>query len=331
MRSVAGLPVRGLVRTCRHEHAEWDRELSAWQAPRGVTIVTFRPDGQVSEGESHNHDGSLSRWAHTYDHQGRLVEVQSWTNDGPRSRVLHAYDSAGRPTVNTYVAPDGTQREGETYSYDTAGRKTTMVFIPDQETRARPSAVVVAYGIDDDADEGHFYDANHRLIRRLVRSRGQDGRVFREVLYFGGETFHDLPGDFDKIPPEERAGMATLVAQLFTDWAFASVDYTYDAKGRLVDETRRMGSLAEDRRTLRYDDRDDPIEEITEHHSRSANLAEGGVVHTTEDAPQELQTRFEYQYDDRGNWTEQITWNRADSRTDFQRSLITRRTITYYG
>ena len=67
------------------------------------------------------------------------------------------------------------------------------------------------------------------------------------------------------------------------------------------------------------------------HHSRSANLDEGGVVHTTEDAPQEQHTRFEYQYDDRGNWTEQITWSRIDPQSDFQGSGITRRTITYYG
>ena len=131
MRNVAGLPVRGPVRTCRHEHAEWDRDLSAWQAPRGVTIVTFRPDGQVSEGESHNHDGSVSRWVHAYDGEGRLVEVQSWRNDGPRSRVLHACDSAGRPTVNTHIAPDGTQREIETYFLCSAGRKTLTLFLPD--------------------------------------------------------------------------------------------------------------------------------------------------------------------------------------------------------
>lgn len=332
MRSVAGLPVRGPVRTCRHEHAEWDRELGDWQAPRGVTIVTFRPDGQVSEGESHNHDGSVSRWAHAYDHEGRLVEVQSWTNDGPRSRVLHAYDSAGRPAVNTHVAPDGTRRESQTYSYDSAGRKTTTVFIPDRETRALLSAVVVAYGIDEEADEGQFYDANHRLMHRITRSRDQVGRVLREVVVLGGETpFGDFQGELAKVPLEERAKMAALVEQLFAGQTFASVEYTYDERGRISERTMRMWSLSEDRTAYRYGDRDDPIEEITVHHSRSANLDEGGVMHTTEDAPREQHTRFEYQYDDYGNWTEQITCSRTDTDSDFLRSCITRRTITYYG
>ena len=333
MRSVAGLPVRGPVRTCRHEHAEWDRELGDWQAPRGVTIVAFRPDGQVSEGESHNHDGSVSRWAHTYDDGGRLVEVQSWTNDGPRSRVLQAYDSAGRPTVTTRVTADGTQGEAETYSYDSAGRKTTTVFLSDLRTLGAEVGVVVGFGIgDDDADEGIFYDANHRLIRRFVRSRDHDGRVIREVVHFGEETpFPDFRGVLDKVPAEEHARMATLLAQVFADRTFVTVDYTYDERGRTLERTTRIGSLSEERTIFRYDDRDDPVAEISEHHSRSANLDEGGVMHTTEDAPREQHTRFDYQYDDHGNWTEQTSWSRTDPETDFQRTVRTRRTITYYG
>ena len=94
----------------------------------------------------------------------------------------------------------------------------------------------------------------------------------------------------------------------------------------------RMGSLSEDRTAYRYGDRDDPIEEITVHHSRSANLDEGGLMHTTEDdAAGTTHALRCNQYDDHGNWTEQTTWSRADPGTDFQRSVKTRRTITYYG
>jgi hypothetical protein len=68
---------------------------------------------------------------------------------------------------------------------------------------------------------------NQRLIHRVVRSRDQDGRVLRVAVYFGGETpFPDFPGALDKVPPEERAKMATLVAQLFADRTFASIAYT---------------------------------------------------------------------------------------------------------
>jgi YD repeat-containing protein len=333
MRSVAGFALIGPVRTCRHEHAEWDQELGAWQALRGVTIVTFRPDGQVSEGESHNHDGSVSRWAHTYDHQGRLVEVQSWTNDGPRSRVLHAYDSAGRPTINTHVAPDGTRREGETYSYDSAGRKTLTFFLPDLRILGREGSVAVGIGFgDDDADEGLFYDTNHQLIHRMARSRDQDGRVLREIVELSGETpFGNFQGDLGKVPVEDRAKVAALAAQLFADGTFVTVDYTYDERGRTLERMMRMGGLSEERTTFRYDDRDDPTDEVSEHHSRSADIDDGGMVHTKEDTPRRQHTRYEYQYDDGGNWIERITWSRIDPQAGFQRSGITRRTITYYG
>ena len=333
MRSVAGFPVRGPVRTCRHEDAEWDRELGDWQAPRGATIVTFRPDGQVSEGESQNHDGSVSRWAHSYDHEGRLVEVQSWMNDGPRSRVLHAYDSMGRPTINTHVAPDGTEREGETYSYDSAGRKTLTFFLPDLGTLGPAAGVVVGVGLgDDDVDEGIFYDASHQLMRRITRSRDQAGRVLREVVVLGGEApFGDFQGELDKVPAEEHARMATLLAQVFADRTFVTVDYTYDERGLTLERTTRMGSLSEERTTFRYDDRDDPVAEISEHHSRSADIDDAGLVHTKEETARGQHTRFEYQYDDHGNWTERITWSRIDLQADFQRSGMTRRTIAYYG
>ncbi len=335
MSEVAGVKVRGPVQTCRHEVSEWDRERETWRAPQFLTIVTFRPDGQVSEGESHNSNGSIARWAHAYDDEGRLTEVRLWTDDGPRSSVVHAYDQAGRSTGSMHVAPDGTRREAEICNYDSAGRKTKTIFLPDLGTSQPGTQVaVVGYGIDDDSDdtdEAVFYDVNQRLIHRVVRSRDQDGRVLRVAVHFGGETpFPDFPGALDKVPPEERAKMATLIAQLFADRTFASIDYAYDDKGRVVEKTMRMGALSEERTTSRYNDRDDPIDEISEHHSRSAGMDGDGVVQTTEEAPRTQHTRFDYQYDDYGNWTERVVWSRIDESSDFQRSNVMRRTITYY-
>ena len=205
--------------------------------------------------------------------------------------------------------------------------------VPSRFATLETAYVAVGIGLgDDDADEGIFYDANHQLIRRITRSRDQDGRVLREIVVLGGDMpFSDFQGELGKVPVEECAKITALVAQLFADRTFASVDYPYDATRRILEQMMRMGSLSEERTIYRYDDRDDPIEEIDEHHSRSANLDEEGLVHTTDDAPQEQRTRFEYQHHDHGNWTERITWSRTDPRTDFQRSGIARRTITYYG
>jgi hypothetical protein len=333
MRNVGGLPVNGPVRTYRHEYAEWDREPGAWKPPSGVTIVTFRPDGQVIESQTHLHDGSIARRACAYDDEGRLVDEQSWTNDSETHHVLHAYDAAGRPTVRTHVAPDGTRREGETFTYDQAGHRTLTVVLPDLRTSGLDGSIGVGIGLgEDDVDEGVFYDANQRLMHRVTRSRDQEGRVLREVVELGGETpFGDFHGGLDEVPVEERARMAGLVAQVFADRTFASVEYAYDGKGRILQRTTRMGSLSEERTIYHYGDRDDPIEEISEHHSRRANLDEGGLVHTSEDAPQRHHSRFEYVYDDHGNWTERIVSVRSDSLPGFERTGITRRTLTYFG
>ena len=248
--------------------------------------------------------------------------------------MLHAYDQAGRRTGSVHVAADGTRRDAEIYGYDGAGRKTKTLFLPDPGT-LDPGMLVVGYGIGDDSDdtdEAFFHDANQRLIHRVVRSRDQAGRVLSLVVHFGGETpFPDFPGELGKVPPEEHARMATLLAQVFADRTFARTDYTYDEKGRLMERTMRMGGLSEHRTTSRYNDHDDPTDEISEDHSRGASMDSDGVVHTSDERSEAQHTRFDYQYDDHGNWTERIVWSRIEERAEFLRSNVIRRTITYYG
>src|SRR5688572_7661909 len=89
--------MHGPVRTLREEFAEWNPDLGEWQPPRGLTIVTFRPDGQLGESEYHNPDGSVVRHTRVYNDSRRVTEDQSWTNDVLTNRVLHLYDVAGRP------------------------------------------------------------------------------------------------------------------------------------------------------------------------------------------------------------------------------------------
>jgi hypothetical protein len=87
MTDLAEWKVRGPVRTLRREFAEWDPANDTWQAPRGVTVVAFRSDGQLIEAEFHNPDGSVARRARAYDDSGRLVEAEFWADGGPR-RIL---------------------------------------------------------------------------------------------------------------------------------------------------------------------------------------------------------------------------------------------------
>ena len=81
-----------------------------------------------------------------------------------------------------------------------------------------------------------------------------------------------------------------------------------------MERTTRMGGLSEQRTTFRYNDHDDPTDEISEDHSRGASMDSDGVVHTSDERSEAQHTRFDYQYDDHGNWTERIVWSRIDER-----------------
>ena len=346
MTDLAEWKVRGPVRTLRREFAEWDPANEAWQAPRGVTVVTFRPDGQLSEAEFHNPNGSVARRARAYDEVGRLVGAEFWSDGGPRSRIRYYYDAAGRSSRTVNVTPDGTEHDVETCHYDDAGRKTKVQYLavprPNTEISyavegtehafAAPGATTSTVVYDDRElpAEVTFHDANHAIVRRIVLSRDGDGHLMTEAVYFGGEAFADLPAAIDDAPAEERVQLAALLANVFADRTFSTTTYRYDEVGRLQERTMRMGSLSEERTTFRYDDKDNPIEEISESHSRDIHLDDAGAVQAREEEPRVRHVRFEYQYDAQGNWTEQTVWIRTDSQLEYRCSNIERRAITYY-
>jgi hypothetical protein len=350
MGDVAGWKVRGPVRTLRKEHAEWDPSREVWGAPRGVSIVTFRSDGQTSESESHNADGSVFRSVYAYDEAGRVIEEQSGTDRGPTRRLVHSYDALGRPTQSVKVAPDGTRRQIDTWQYDSAGRKSKVTFLtvdqPDipvpifcygvegtEIAYGAPGAatLTIAYDEHGRSSEGSFHDANGGLVRRIVFTRDEEGRLLTEVVYFGGETpFPGLVTHNESVPVEERANLAELLTMVFADQVFSSTTYAYDEKGRLMERTIRMGNLSEGRTTYRYDDNDNVIAEISEDQHREMHVDTDGVLRAGEDAHLGQQNRFDYLYDAHGNWTERVVWSRTGSQPEFRRSNIERRAITYY-
>lgn len=347
MSDVAKWKLRGPVQTLRTEVAEWDPDRDAWQSPRGVSTVTFRPDGQVSEGESHNPDGSVARWARVYDEDDRMIEEQSWRDDGPRSRVVYSYDALGRPAAAQGLAVDGTRRETERCRYDSAGRKTKVTLLPHELTDIRihyavegteyaygaPGAVALTVAHDDRglSTEASFHDAIGGLVRRIVFSRDHDGRLLTEVVHFDGERpFPELP-PADNVPLEERASMAATLKMAFAGQVLCKTAYAYDTKARLLERTTYIGSLSEERTIFEYDDYDDPIAETSSSRNYRVELDDDGVVRTTEEEPRvEQHNRYDYQYDSRGNWTERVVSYRIGSQPEFQRSNVERRTITYY-
>jgi YD repeat-containing protein len=353
MRDLDPWDLHGPVRALRTHFAEWNPDTGDWWPLRSRAVASFRPDGQLNESEYHNPDGSVVRHVRVYDEIGRLTEEQWWANERLTNRALHTYDVDGRPASSRTVAADGTEREAELCRYDDVGRKTKVVFlsVPESSTASCPtSSCAMHYGVEgSDAayaapgattstttyderelpSEVSFHDANGTRIFRVMFSRDADGRVQSERMQFERpETFFRSPADVN-VPTDERESLAEILTAAFEDRTLSLATYAYDEKGRRIETVRRMGQLSEERMTCRYDEHDNPVEQVTVSLSHDMRIDDGAV--RIEEGPSHVQhVRFDYQYDVHGNWTERVVWQRTGSDTDDRRSNIERRTITYY-
>jgi hypothetical protein len=346
--------LRGLVRTLRTQFAEWNPETGDWWPLKNRFVAMFRPDGQLSEIEHHNPDGSVPREVRVYDEAGRLTDDQWWSNDVLTRRVVHTYDIGGRPASAVTVDVDGTKREAELCRYDENSRKTKVVFLPVPESSGASCSTGscgTVYGVEgtdvaysapgattsnttydehERPSEVTFHDANDALVSRVVFSRDQYGRVLSERMEFAGPRGLLGPAIDANVATDERASLMKLLNAVFEDHTFSLATYAYDEKGRRIETVRRMGRLSEERVTVRYDDFDNPVEQVRLDVSRDMRMDDGAVK--IEEKPSHVQhVRFEYQYDAHGNWTERIVWQRMEPNADERPSNIQRRTITYYG
>ena len=354
MSDLAKWKVHGPVKTLKSEFATWDRDRQDWQAAEHFTVSSFNPDGTISSTDAHNPDGTIAHSQWLRDDAGRTIESHSWMNDGPIGRTVYVYDESGRPIRTTYLGQDGTGRDMEVYSYDSDGWRTKVQFLARHEadsecSTSRACGATTGYSIEGtdsaygapgattmtiDYDERDlptrvsFHDANRHPLSYVILMRDSAGRLMSEEFHQGERSPFQNNLD-DMASPEERERLAALFDAVLGK-GFSSITYGYDAKGRLVTRQHRMGNLGGHSTTYRYGERDDPVEETTEHKSRQASFDETGNVKYSSDRINVRHNQLEYLYDAHGNWTERIVSFRSESEPTFQRSNIERRMITYY-
>ncbi len=168
-----------------------------------------------------------------------------------------------------------------------------------------------------------FRDANGNQVSRVLFVRDGAGRLMHEEQYFDQQ----MPSPFEEVPPEARALLAEL---LRPSQAFVSIAYEYDQNGRLSSRTERMAALLEERTTFRYDDHGNPVEQTTESDTRTIGIDDEGRMRATSEDARKEQTRFDYSYDAHGNWTERVVWVRDALHSDFRRSNVERRMLSYH-
>jgi YD repeat-containing protein len=347
MIDLAKWKVHGPVATLRTENAEWDTDRKDWKPTRYFTLTSFRRDGTLSSTESHNPNGSIAHSQWLYDVSGRLTESDSWMNNDVPQRTLYIYDEAGRHIRTTYQKDDGTQTDLELCTYDAEGKGTKTRMLP-VSTGHEGGAVSLGYSIEDTemalgapgaasmttsyvgADKPAkviLEDTNRKTITEVRFVRNAQGRLLSVETLMGAPQFKDF---VDRGSPERREAMPAFLKQAFGN-AFSRTTYKYDSQGHLIEKINTMGTMHEEHTTYGYDGvHDEAIEETTETRSRGATL-EDGAIHYNPDTVSAQHTRFEYEVDRDGNWIEQIVSMQFDPNTDFQRSNIERRTITYYA
>ncbi len=353
MTDIARWKVHGPVETLRTEFATWDPDQGDWQPGEHLRLTSFRPDGKVSTSDAYNPDGSVahSRWL--YDGAGRLTETHSWMNEGPIDRTQYFYDETGRHIRTAHLNQDDTQTDLESCSYDSNGRKTKVRFLfpPPAESECEagtacgastgyaiegtdshygaPGAatMTVTYDEKDLPSRVLFHNASHRVVKCVDFERDSEGRLLSENTHGSEESpFQTI---LDRLPAEQRQEMAARLQQVLGE-TLSSTTYTYDAQNRLIKRELRMGSLGGDSTTYRYDAHHDPVEETVEHRSREASFDEAGKANYAADRVSMQHNRLDYRYDAHGNWTERVVSYRTEPGTDFQRSNIERRSITYH-
>jgi hypothetical protein len=283
------------ARTVRTEWAEWDLTNEAWKTPSRETVEEYRPDGKL------------------------LVSEFSFAGGGS--------DEAGRVIRQLCRAPDGTERVAEEYAYAADGTSTRVFHLPIIEgatniqygvdgtdfSVSAPGATTMttAYDSEGRASEVLMKSAEGAILRRVVLTRDESGRLVKDELFLGGEPMH---------PDILMFGAG---ASLMTS------EYTYDERGLRVEVVRRMFGLCENRETFRYDDRGNMAESTTEERQRSAELRDGNIE-AGEATVDRRQARMDYTFDERGNWTERVTSQRQGENPDFTPCSIERREIVYY-
>lgn len=235
------------------------------------------------------------------------------------------------------------------FRYDEHGRKTSI--LTTSAADYRPNVTVAgslfeAAGLTPNLPGGGTttttYDEHDRPIE--VQLRGADGELVTSASRTYDAQGHVLDETqrndnfVSQFPPETRqkildeSGLspeqlqqemkAQLTKLLQGREEMYSISHRYDSAGRLIHVDRKIFNGEEQ------------IDTICNEHGDKESETTLSVPPTSETAeqpePSYSQTRYSYQYDDHGNWTEQTMEVSSSRDTTFHASTVMKRSLTYY-
>ena len=339
MSDLAKWEVRGPVKSLRKSHARWEPATETWAETRLVDLAWFRPDGKLSKTECHNPDGSVYFREWHYDESGRVTDLQAGMRSGTSTEARYIYDEAGRHTKTVIIQADGLAADSEIYAYDDAGKKTKTKFLQNSRSdvhyniegtqtavgAAGAATMSTTYDENDLPSEVRFLSEDGKILRSVTLLHDEAGRLIKEEVSVDGGGLSFLSAQSDA----HQKALEAAMSQIFAN-TFSSTTYDYGDRGRLIERSHRMGTLGEDRTTYRYEDHDDPVEEVTEHTTREASIGEDCPISYTPKGSHVQHFRFEYIHDGHGNWISKKIWSRPDTEPEFRPVDICRRQIDYF-
>ena len=333
----------GPVRRCIEEMPGGWVQTNEYGPDHKLMAFSTERDGKTSSHSESDH-------SETYDAEGHLLSNRSTFRDGTFVETYYEYDEVGRRTAMTHSRnSDRTE-----YVYDADGIMTKCIETfdpnnPDQTNMPhafwgsrilgvpRGGSAVTTYDVRDDVlcggcgkqhrtsnpVEMRTFTADGQLVGQYVRKYDASSRVVEEKTL---QQNHGLLF-VERMTPEQKAAWTPEQAQALAKQLNETVrgklppgiGYKYDAQGRLI-EKRERNKFQEQTTTIDYNDQGD-VERKRE------TVTDNSVNIRGPQPPEDRDTRYSYQYDSFGNWTEKVVTGVFGSRSW---RLTTRRTITYY-
>lgn len=329
--------LRGPVKSVRAVAAQFEEQDGRLvEKPWFGHTTTFDRDGRLIEQVNSNPDGSQWRAVNDYSDSGRLLATRGYDPSGAlSSEVRYVYDDEGRLAAEQHVTQDGSVTTPITYAYDTEGRRVkvqeydlpveedVVIGIEGTSTSIGTGGVrrvETRYDRQGEAVEVKVFNAEGALASRVEVTRDALGASLEEAQY-AGDVFPFDPrskGEAGALTEEQQAEFASEVARLFAPGAPVSKHtHRYDAEGRLVESVLTMMDMEASRQTFSYDDAGNKTEEVSYD-------ADGKVV---------SKAIFTREYDEYGNWTQELVSTASNPEAEFESSTqahVTRRVLTYW-
>jgi YD repeat-containing protein len=311
--------------------------------------TVYDPDGRILNDRSRNSDGSQWVTRYEYCNSGQLLKIASGTEGQALTETTYSYDPQGRIEK---ITTNGRTETPVFFRYDEHGGKAKVQtsrasdYRPNVATGGSPfeaadmapnlpdgGTTTTIYDGHDRPTEVQVRDTNGELVNRALRTYDAQGHVSEEkqiydnlATMFPPETRQKLLDDSGLSADQLRQELHTQLTTLMKGQAEPySVSYRYDSGGRLVHTGRRIFNH-EDEIDTTYNEQGDTESEIT----RSTRPEPENEPTAPGPQPSYSETRYSYQYDQHGNWTEKTVSYRSSSDAAFQSSTVIKRSLTYY-